>query len=56
MDANLPESANHDLDVIIAALFISHKIHDVHQVSLFDFCPFKISQETVLQMESMLCQ
>ena len=29
MNEDLPESANHDLDVVMAALFISHKIYDV---------------------------
>lgn len=43
MDVNLPEYANHDADVITAALFISHKIHDTHKVSLSDFCPFKVN-------------
>ncbi len=34
MDENLPENANHDIDVIIAALFISHKIHDTHFITI----------------------
>ena len=50
MSWELPEMCNQDPDVVLAALFISHKLHDVHLVSVAALCEPDHDYSSVLAM------
>ena len=45
---------NQDPDVVLAALFISHKLYDVHLVSVECFRTDETSSHSILLMEQMI--
>lgn len=44
MNPELPELSNQDQDVVLAALFLSHKLHDVHLISVGELCPEGVNE------------
>lgn len=54
MDTNLPEMANQDIHICLAALFISHKLHERDCVSIDQLCDEPGQSKKVLAMERLI--
>ena len=46
--------SNQDPDVALAALFLSHKLYDVHLISVTNFCNEQNTASSILLMEKMI--